>query len=112
MHTRHVQPAIDEGLVEEGELVPVAIEGWKRRRTCTATPACAKRDARALLSPFDPVVWERERAERLFDFRYRIEIYVPAPQRCTATTCCRSCWGTGSWPGSTSRRTAPVAGSS
>lgn len=77
-----------QALEDSGELIPVTVEGWLTRHG-SPERAWIHREAaiprrlapNALLTPFDPVVWFRPRAERLFNFHYRIEIYTPKEQR-------------------------------
>nr|BFE48903.1 crosslink repair DNA glycosylase YcaQ family protein [Saccharothrix mutabilis subsp. capreolus] len=69
-------------LVEEGVLEPVQVQGWTSvgyRHASARVPRSVP--GRALLCPFDPLIWERDRTERIFGFYYRIEIYVPAAKR-------------------------------
>jgi uncharacterized protein YcaQ len=69
-------------LVEAGELTPVAVSGWTGKAYLHCEARVPRRtDVCTLVSPFDPLVWERTRSERLFGFRYRIGIYTPAAQR-------------------------------
>lgn len=83
---RAILTAVGE-LTDAGELEPVRVDGWTSAGR--PLPAWRHRDAAsprridrtAILTPFDPVVWFRDRAARLFAFDYRIEIYTPAPQR-------------------------------
>jgi uncharacterized protein YcaQ len=69
-------------LIEDGVLLPVTVQGWKPQAYLhheARLPRWVR--AATLVSPFDPLIWERARTERLFNLSYRIEIYVPAAQR-------------------------------
>jgi uncharacterized protein YcaQ len=75
------RPLVAE-LVDEGRLVPARVAGWKQRAYAHPDATIPRRvRGGALLSPFDSLVWNRERTERVFGFRYRIEIYTPPPKR-------------------------------
>lgn len=81
LHMPTVRPLL-RAMVADGDLEEVRVEGWKQPAFVHPGAKLPRRiSSAALLSPFDPVVWERDRTERLFGFFYRIEIYVPEPQR-------------------------------
>ena len=81
LNVPQLRPRLAE-LVEAGQLEQVEVDGWRQPAYMVPGTAMPRRvDARALLAPFDPLIWERDRTERLFGFRYRIEIYVPAVKR-------------------------------
>lgn len=75
------RPAV-ESLEADGILEPVIVDGWAKPAWMPAGARVPRKvESAALLSPFDPLIWYRPRAERLFDFHYRISIYTPAEQR-------------------------------
>jgi uncharacterized protein len=83
-HRQKNQPckALVAELVEEGVLREVRVEGWTQTAYLHREARVPRRiTACTVLSPFDPVVWNRDRAHRLFGFHYRIEIYTPQPKR-------------------------------
>ncbi len=76
-----LKPIVEE-LAADGLLVPVEVDGWKQPAFLHPDAQAPRRvTGRALLSPFDSLIWFRDRTERLFDFNYRIEIYTPKPKR-------------------------------
>jgi uncharacterized protein YcaQ len=81
LKTGDAKPAL-ASLVDEGVVHEVNVPGWKKAAYLHRDARIPRRiETTALLSPFDPVVWERDRALRMFGFHYRIEIYTPAPKR-------------------------------
>ncbi len=81
MSPRDARPRIQE-LVDDGSLCEVQVDGWRHPAYLATGARIPRATGRTtLLSPFDPLVWYRPRAERLFDFEYRIEIYVPEKKR-------------------------------
>jgi uncharacterized protein len=81
MRTTEARPRLAE-LVEDGTLREVRVEGWREPALLHAEATLPRRlEAAALLSPFDPVVWFRPRALRLFGLDHRLEIYTPAAER-------------------------------
>ena len=81
LKTATARQAVDD-LTADGVLEPVTVDGWATPAWMPAGQRVPRRvEAAALLSPFDPLVWFRPRAERLFDFHYRISIYTPKEQR-------------------------------
>jgi uncharacterized protein YcaQ len=69
-------------MVEAGEVLPARVEGWGRPTYLHSEARLPRKSsARSLLAPFDPLIWERDRTESIFGFRYRIGIYTPAPKR-------------------------------
>jgi uncharacterized protein YcaQ len=81
MPVADAKPRLQE-LVDSGDLEQVRVEGWREIAYLDSRAEVPRRvDARALLSPFDPLIWCRPRVERLFGFEYRVEIFVPPDKR-------------------------------
>jgi uncharacterized protein YcaQ len=69
-------------LVEDGRLIPARVDGWPQAAYIAADARIPRSvDTRAIVSPFDPILWERQWTSAVFGFDYQIEIYVPAPKR-------------------------------